>query len=230
MAGAEEVVAAVGPVRRSSRGSSSTSAAGSGSRPRSLVASTSRSPRRRRSTSGTATRPSRKQLSGSSGSSPARTGLPAPRSASRSAVPSRATSNPGIVAGLAQRLVAAGAEELVLADTIGVATPARALIDRAGLVVRRRRRGSLPRYAAHRRRVRVGRGRGGGDRPRRLGGRVRRLPVRAACDRQRRHRGRALPARPRGRRDRCGPRRADLGGEVARGAVGRGLPGRVYRA
>jgi isopropylmalate/homocitrate/citramalate synthase len=40
--------------------------------------------------------------------------------------------DPGVVAGLSERLVAAGAQELVLADTIGVATPGpvRSLVER----------------------------------------------------------------------------------------------------
>ena len=83
----------------------------------------------------------------------------------------------------------------------------------------------LPRHAPHRRRVRLGGGRGRSHRPRRLGRRSRRLPVRAARDRERRHRGRALPPRPRGRRDRRRPRRGDRGREVARGAARPRAPG-----
>ena len=77
----------------------------------------------------------------------------------------------------------------------------------------------------------LGRGRGGRDRARRVGRRDRRLPVRAAGDRQHQHRGSRLPPPRRGRRDGDRPRRADRGGRMARGrpraATSRtGLPGR----
>ena len=90
---------------------------------------------------------------------------------------------------------------------------------RSRLDLRRPGRWPLPRHAPHRCRVRVGGGRGRCRRPRRVGRRSRRLPVRAARDRERRHRGRALPPRPRGGRDRRRPRRAHLGREVARSAA-----------
>ena len=64
-------------------------------------------------------------------------------------------------------------------------------------------------HAQHRLRQRLRRAGGGRDAVRRLGRRPRRLPVRAARDRQHRHRGPALPARGRGRRHRRRPRRRD---------------------
>ena len=139
--------------------------------------------------------------------------------------------DPGVVADLAERLVVAGAGELVLADTIGVATPRPVDASSSG----HRSRGShwrpLPRHAPHGRRQRLGVGRGGGDRARRVGRRPRRVSVRAARDgnvatedvlyfleREARRDGR----RPRGP-DRRGDRRW-------RELLGRELPGRVYRA
>ena len=70
----------------------------------------------------------------------------------------------------------------------------------------------------------------GRDAVRRLGRRARRLPVRAARDRQHRHRGPALPARGRGRRHRRRPRRRDRVAEWLSGVLGRPLPGLVHRA
>ena len=92
--------------------------------------------------------------------------------------------DPGVVADLAERLVVAGAGEVVLADTIGVATPrpVRRLVERTSILGVPDRR-SLPRHAPHGRRQRLGRGRGGCDRARRFGRRPRRLPVRTARDR-----------------------------------------------
>ena len=108
--------------------------------------------------------------------------------------------DPGVVAALAERLAAAGADEVVLADTIGVAVPrqVRSLVERVG--AGGATSGPLPRHAAHRRRLRVGGARGRRDRARRVGRRARRLPVRAAGDRERGDRGSRLPPRPRGRR------------------------------
>ena len=135
--------------------------------------------------------------------------------------------DPGVVADLAERLVAAGAGEVVLADTIGVATPrpVQRLVERTSILGIPDRR-PLPRHAPHRRRQRLGGGRGRCDSARRFGRRPRRLPVRAARDGQRRHRGRPLSPRPRARRDGRRSRGADRRGEVA----GRAARPRATRA
>ena len=81
--------------------------------------------------------------------------------------------DPGVVLALAEGLVAAGAGEVVLADTIGVATPSRVRTARgADGSARRPGRWSLPRHAAYRRRVRVGGARGRRDGARRVGRRA----------------------------------------------------------
>ena len=104
--------------------------------------------------------------------------------------------------------------EVVLADTIGVATPsAVALARRAGAG----RRLPRPQHAQHRLRELPRRARGRGARPRRFRRRPRRLSVLAARDGQRRDRGSRLPARGRRRRDRRRPRRARRRLAVARG-------------
>ena len=112
----------------------------------------------------------------------------------------------GAVVEVAERLAAAGAGELVLADTIGVATP-RAVRRLTG--ARRRARTadgrSLPQHAQHRLRQRARRARRRRHRPRRLGRGSRRLSLRPARNREHRHRGPRLPARGRGRRDRHRP-------------------------
>ena len=72
----------------------------------------------------------------------------------------------------------------------------------------------LPRHARHRARQRGGRAAGGRRGRGQLGGRPRRLPVRAGGERQPRHRGPALHAARDGHRDRGGPGRG--GGRVAR--------------
>ena len=111
--------------------------------------------------------------------------------------------DPGVVAELAGRFT--GRAEVVLADTIGVATPraVRGLVERT-------RRGRLPRaqHAQHRLCELPRRARGGRAPARRVRRRPRRLPLRASRDRQRRDRRPRLPARRRGNRDGRRPRRA----------------------
>ena len=68
----------------------------------------------------------------------------------------------GVVLDLAERLAAAGAEEIVLADTIGVATPGkvRSLVESlCSRNTKSRRRRPLPRHAEHGRRERLDRAR-----------------------------------------------------------------------
>ena len=99
-------------------------------------------------------------------------------------------------------------DEVVFADTIGVAVPrqVRDLLGRADLRGNARR-GSPAQHAQHRVRERARRGRGGRDRARRVRRRHRRVPLRAAGDREHRDRGSRLRPPRRGRRDRDRPRR-----------------------
>ena len=142
----------------------------------------------------------------------------------------------GRVLELAARLAAAGADEIVFADTVGVGVPrqVRELVS-GGVELGKpvgvhlhntRSTGFANAYAG---------GRVGRLRPGRVGRRHRRLPVRAAGDRQHRDGGPRLPAPRRGDRDRRRPRRADRRRAVARGrarpdARGPGLPRRLVRS
>jgi hypothetical protein len=123
--------------------------------------------------------------------------------------------DPDTVVALAERLAAA--DELVLADTIGVATPAQV----RPLVERVKEFGKPVGGHFHNTR---------NTGPRLVGWRPRRLPVRPEGDRQRRDGGSRLPARRRGDRERRRPRPAARGLPLARGgarqaARGARLPG-----
>ena len=141
---------------------------------------------------------SRRRPRASSGSSPSPTGPRRRRSAARSAARSRATSIPVSSPISPSGSSRPGAGEVVLADTIGVATPrpVARLVERVSILGvpvgghfhDTRHTGVACAWAAVE---------AGATRARRVRRRSRRLPVRAARDRQRRHRGRALPARPR---------------------------------
>ena len=137
--------------------------------------------------------------------------------------------DPGVVVEHAARMNDAGADELMLADTIGVGVP-RQVHDLVPRVRGGAGRPAPAQHAQHRLRQRRRRPRARREPARRLGRRPRRLPVRAARDREHRHRGPRLPARGRGRRDRRRPRRADRRQRVAVGVLGRDLPGLVARA
>ena len=140
-------------------------------------------------------------------------------------LPVRRAGRPG--AGGGARRAVRRRDEVVLADTIGVAAPRGAANWSSA-----EQAGRLPRaqHAQHRLRQRA-RGAGGGrDGARRVGRRPRRLPVRAARERQRRDRGSRLPARARGRRDGSRPRRADRDLDWLEGIFGRKLEGQLYRA
>ena len=102
--------------------------------------------------------------------------------------------DPGLVIEHAHRMAAAGADEVILADTIGVGVPRQVkdLVPRA-LRARQARRPTPAQHAQHGLRERVRRPRVRRDDLRRVRGRPRRLPVRAARDGQHRHRGPALP-------------------------------------
>ena len=137
--------------------------------------------------------------------------------------------DPGAVAALCERLD--GADELVLADTIGVATPKRVrrLVERVSILGRARGRASAQ-HAQHRLRVGVGSSRRGRVGARRVDRRSRRLPVLAERDGQHRDRGSRLAARARRR-----PHGIDVAAlvEVSRWLeemLGRRLEGYVYRA
>ena len=103
----------------------------------------------------------RRRPRASSGSSPSPTGRRRATISVAFGCPFEGDVDPGVVADLAERLVAAGAGEVVLADTIGVATPGPVRrLRRARLDPRRPGRRPLPRHAPHRRRLRLGGGRG----------------------------------------------------------------------
>ena len=103
-------------------------------------------------------------------------------------------------------------DALVLADTIGVATPgAVRALDRACRRARHPGRRSLPQHAKHRLRQRARRARRGRSGARCVGRRPRRLPLRAERDRQHRDGGPRVRARARGRRDGHRPRRPHRG-------------------
>ena len=146
---------------------------------------------------------------------------PRPRSASRSAAPSRAPSTRASCWSSRGVRATAGAAEVVFADTIGVAVPSQATeLVEAGLELgvpigvhlhNTRNTAIACAYAALQCRR---------DRVRRLRGRRRRLPVRAERDGQRRDGRPRLPAARRRRRDGHRPRRADRGRALAGGAAG----------
>ena len=135
---------------------------------------------------------------------------------------------------VATQVAAIDADEVVLADTIGVAVPSD-VEERIALVreigASRHAAGALPQHPQHGRRER---GRSGSlrrDRDRCLAGRDRRLPLRPRRDRERRHRGPRLRARANGVRDGLRPRALDrecpLDRRRARDrAAGDGRPGR----
>ena len=86
-------------------------------------------------------------------------------------------------------------------------------------------------HAQHRLRERVRGARGGRDGARRVRRRHRRLPVRAARDREHRHRGSRLHAARRGRSRRASTSTRSIGvAEWLEGVLGRQLEGQVYRA
>ena len=111
--------------------------------------------------------------------------------------------DPGIVVDHAARMAAAGADEIMLADTIGVGVPrqVRGLVSSAQVAA-----GGVP-VGLHLHNTRnTGYANAvagldvGVQAARRVDRRPRRLPVRAAGDRERRDGGPRLPARGRGRR------------------------------
>ena len=125
--------------------------------------------------------------------------------------------DPGLVIEHAHRMAQAGADEVILADTIGVGVPrqVKELVPRAlqggkpvGLHMHNTRNTGYANAIAG-----LEHGATIFDATRR---RPRRLPVRAARDGQHRHRGPDLPAGERGRRDGRRPRRADRRRGVAR--------------
>ena len=138
--------------------------------------------------------------------------------------------DPGLVIEHAHRMAAAGADEVILADTIGVGVPrqVRELVPRAleggkpvGLHMHNTRNTGYANAMP-------------GSRPARRSS----TPPSAASAAVRSRRGRRgtspprtrLPAGERGRRDGDRPRRADRRRRVARGGPGRDLPGLVQRA
>ena len=140
--------------------------------------------------------------------------------------------DPGLVIEHAHRMAAAGADEVILADTIGVGVPRQVKRARAAGAG-----GAASPSALHMHNTRntgyanaIAGARARRDDLRRERRRPRRLSVRAPRDRQHRHRGPDLPAGERGRRDRSRPRRADRRRGVAGATLGRDLPGLVQRA
>ena len=137
--------------------------------------------------------------------------------------------DPGIVVDHAARMAAAGADEIMLADTIGVGVPrqVRGLVSSAAGRGRRRAGRAAPaQHAQHGLRERRRRARRRREAARRVDRRPGRLPVRAARDGQHRDGGPRLPARGRGRRHGRRPRRADRRDGVARGRA-RARPARA---
>ena len=140
--------------------------------------------------------------------------------------------DPGRVAELAARFAAAGTDEIVVADTVGVGVPrqARDLVERllplgrpVGVHLHNTRNNGFANA--------IRRPRGGRDGLRRLRRRDRRLPVRSPGDGQHRDRGPRLPLPRRRRRDGHRSRGADRRRAVARitaraRARGPGLQGR----
>ncbi len=124
--------------------------------------------------------------------------------------------DPARVQALAARFVDAGADEIVFADTVGVAVPrqVRAIVAE-GIRLGAAHRGAPAQHAQHRHRQRHGGAGRGRDGARRLRGRGRRLPVRATRDREHLHRGPRVPPPRRGHRDGHRSRRADRGRAVA---------------
>ena len=113
---------------------------------------------------------------------------------------------------IAVEVAEAGADAIILADTVGYGQPAavervfrRVMADVAPLPVS----GAFPRHARARPRQRAGGAQRRRARLRRLAGRARRLSLRAGRHRQHRHRGPRLHARGDGVRDRDRPRPAD---------------------
>ena len=98
--------------------------------------------------------------------------------------------DPGLVIEHAHRMAAAGADEVILADTIGVGVPRQVRELRAARAGGRQAgRPAHAQHAQHGLRERDRRARARRDDLRRERRRPRRLPVRAARDRQHRHRG-----------------------------------------
>ena len=236
MAGAEEVVAAIHPVRRRHLRRARPQRArlrpvrDDGARPR----RTTPSPSARSSTSGTpAPRPRSRPWRASASSQRAKAdGIRATVTLGTSfGCPFEGAVDPGRVLELAARFAAGGADEIVFADTVGVGVPrqVRHLVGegvKLGVAGRR----PPPQHAQHGLRERARRARGGRDGARRLDRRDRRLPVRAARDGEHRDGGPRLPAPRRGHRDGNRPRAADRGRGMARGRLGRPLEGQVYKA
>ncbi len=146
--------------------------------------------------------------------------------------PFEGTVDEGRVLELASEIATARPDTLLLADTIGVAVPGqvRRLVSRAG-GARRSGRRALPQHAQHGLRKRARRARGRRDRARCLGGRPRRLPVRAPRDREHRDRRSRLPART-ARASRPGSTSTRSSGSPRgwKSVLGRQLEGQVYRA